>query len=179
MQVKIKRLHKDAVIPYYSKKGDAGLDLTAINKYYDEYGNVHYDTGLAFEIPEGFVGLLFPRSSNAKKDLLLSNSVGVVDSNFRGSVSLKFKPSAVLYSKGVAEYPSLGNMSHNFDSVRLPESPEEIVKNGLVGVDFQEYEVGDRVGQLIILPYPKIELVEVDELSDTERGSGGYGSSGK
>ena len=80
MKVRIKKLHKNAVIPFYSKKGDAGLDLTAISKEYDEYGNVVYGCGLAFEIPDGQVGLLFPRSSNAKKDLLNTNSVGVIDS---------------------------------------------------------------------------------------------------
>ena len=89
MKVKIKKLNEDAVIPKYSKSGDAGLDLTAISKIYDEFGNVEYDTGLAFEIPENYVGLIFPRSSNCKKDLLLSNSVGVIDSNYRGSVKIK------------------------------------------------------------------------------------------
>ena len=79
LKIKVKKLHKDAVIPQYAKTGDAGLDLTATNivvnsKY------VAYKTGLAFEIPEGYVGLLFPRSSNCNKSLLLSNSVGVLDS---------------------------------------------------------------------------------------------------
>mgnify|MGYP006379072781 FL=1 len=91
MQVKIKKLHDDAVIPSYAKHGDAGMDLTAISKQYDDHGNVCYGTGLAFEIPKGFVGLLFPRSSNTKKDLVLGNSVGVLDSGYRGEVVFKFK----------------------------------------------------------------------------------------
>ena len=91
MKVKIKKIHKNAVIPTYAKDGDAGMDLTATSKSYDKHGNVVYGTGLAFEIPKGFVGLLFPRSSNAKKDLLLSNSVGVLDSGYRGEVMFKFK----------------------------------------------------------------------------------------
>ena len=66
MEVKIKKLHKDAVIPKYAKPGDAGMDLTATSMEYDEDGNWVYGTGLAFEIPEGYVGMLFPRSSNAK-----------------------------------------------------------------------------------------------------------------
>lgn len=80
MKVKIKKLHPDAVLPAYSTSGSAGMDLTAVSKTYDEHGNVHYGFGLAFEIPEGYVGLIFPRSSCAKFDLSLSNCVGVIDS---------------------------------------------------------------------------------------------------
>ena len=140
MKVKIKRLHKDGVIPSYAKEGDAGMDLTATRMWFDDDDNVCYGTGLAFEIPKGYVGLLFPRSSNAKKDLLLSNSVGVLDSCFRGEVILKYK------TKGQGK---------------------------------NIYSVGDRIGQIIILPYPTIEFEEVDELSETERGVGGFGSTGK
>lgn len=151
MKVNIKKLHKDAIIPNYAKHGDAGLDLTAVNKSYDEHGNVCYGTGLAFEIPTGFVGLLFPRSSNAKKDLILSNSVGVIDSGYRGEVVFKFKPLAYKAETGSGPEASL---------------------------DFPEiYEIGDRIGQLIIMPYPQIEFNEVDELSSTDRGVGGFGSS--
>ena len=139
MRVKVLKLHQNAVIPAYSKKGDAGMDLTA-TRVWSEDNNVCYGTGLAFEIPEGYVGLLFPRSSNAKKDLLLTNSVGVLDSGYRGEVTFKFKPT----KQG-------GRM----------------------------YEVGDRIGQLIIIPYPQIEFEESEELSETERGNGGYGSTGR
>ena len=143
MQVNIKRLHKDAVIPSYAKHGDAGMDLTAISKSYDKHGNVVYGTGLAFEIPMGYVGYIFPRSSNAKKDLILSNSVGVIDSGYRGEVMFKFKP---------------------IDSV-----------NDVYDI----YQVGDRIGQIIIMPIPHIEFNEVDTLEDSERGQGGFGSSGQ
>ena len=143
MEVKIKKLHKDAVIPKYAKPGDAGLDLTAVSMNIDEYGNICYGTGLAFEIPEGYVGLVFPRSSNHKKGVILTNCVGVIDSGYRGEVSFKFKEIA------------LGNFSK------------------------VTYKVGDRIGQIIIMPYPQIEFVEVDELSETERGTTGYGSSGR
>ena len=80
LKVKIKKLNENAVIPTYAKYGDAGMDLVATSKYYDDNGNIVYGTGLAFEIPKGYVGLLFPRSSNSKQQLLLSNSVGVIDS---------------------------------------------------------------------------------------------------
>jgi dUTP pyrophosphatase len=142
MIVKIKKLHPDAVIPAYSKPGDAGLDLTATSIYDDSYDNIVYGTGLAIEIPEGYVGLLYPRSSNSKTDLYLTNHVGVIDSGYRGEIMFKFRPI-----------------------------------NGIV--DAYIYAVGDRIGQLIIMPYPSIKFVETDELSDSDRGEGGYGSTGK
>ena len=140
MKVKIKKLVENAVIPTYAKKGDAGMDLTATSKTYDEQGNVVYGTGIAVEIPNGYVGLVFPRSSICKTDLLLTNSVGVIDSGYRGEIMAKFAYVHMLNKK---------------------------------------YEIGDRIAQLIIMPYPIIEFVESEELSETERGDGGYGSSGK
>lgn len=160
MEVKIKKLHPDAIIPKYAKPGDAGLDLTATSMEYDEYGNICYGTGLAFEIPEGYVGLVFPRSSIYKEQLLLSNAVGVIDSGYRGEVSFKFKPSMALDNRQCVKT----------DKDRLWSVA--IRQNGI-------YKVGDRIGQIIILPYPQIEFVEVDALSETERGTGGYGSSGR
>jgi dUTP pyrophosphatase len=144
MKVRVKKLDARAVIPTYAKPGDAGLDLTAISRnialdegkcQYIEYG-----TGLAFEIPEGYVGLVYPRSSISKTGLTLANSVGVIDSGYRGEVTFRFK-------------------RVSWDSV--------------------VYNVGDKVGQLIIVPYPTIELEESDNLSTTERGVNGYGSTGK
>ena len=90
MKVKIKKLHPDAVVPSYAHSTDCGLDLTAVSKTFDEYGNVVYGFGLAFEIPEGYAGFIFPRSSNHKSGLLLTNSVGILDSCYRGEVTAKF-----------------------------------------------------------------------------------------
>jgi dUTP pyrophosphatase len=143
MVVKIKKLVENAVIPAYSKKGDAGLDLTAVSVSFEK-NYVSYKTGLAVEIPEGFVGLLFPRSSNSKMDLILTNSVGVIDSGYRGEIELRYK----------------------------------LVGNGVTPSIVGTYNIGDRVGQLIIIPYPSIEFEEVTELSTTERNTGGYGSTG-
>lgn len=160
IKVKIKKTHPDAVIPKYAKVGDAGLDLTATSMYYDEYGNICYGTGLAFEIPEGYVGLIFPRSSICKEQLLLSNAVGVIDSGYRGEVSFKFKPSMAL------------------DNRQCVKADEE--KLWSIAVRQNDiYKVGDRIGQMIIMPYPSVEFEEVEDLSETERGEGGYGSSGK
>lgn len=80
MEVKIKKLCETAVIPSYAKPGDAGMDLVATSRVFDKYGNVEYGTGLAMEIPEGYVGFIFPRSSISKQDLSLANAVGVIDS---------------------------------------------------------------------------------------------------
>ena len=146
MKVNVKKLDSNAVLPTYSKHGDAGMDLTAISKSYDEHGNVCYGTGLAFEIPNGYVGLLFPRSSNTKKDLILGNSVGVIDSGYRGEVVFKFK--STIFNEETMRYE----------------------------YGYSEYAEGDRIGQIIIMPYPKIEFNLVDELSTTDRGIGGFGS---
>ena len=147
MKIKIKKLHNNAKIPAYAKPGDAGMDLTSISKVFADGKNgfekyIEYDTGLAMEIPNGYVGLLFPRSSVSKKDLCLANCVGVVDSGYRGPIKLRFKATN-------------GNS-------KLAEI----------------YEVGERVGQIIIMPVPFFHFEEVDELSDTNRGEGGFGSTG-
>lgn len=144
MDVKIKKLDPKAVIPKYAKPGDAGLDLTAVSLTYDEdHDSYIYGTGLAIEIPQGYVGLLFPRSSNRKTDAYMTNHVGVIDSGYRGEIMVTYKNRDC------------------FDDT------------------FEPYQIGDRVAQLIIMPYPTINLVEVEELSKTERGEGGHGSTGK
>lgn len=144
MIVKVKKLDPKAKTPSYAKSGDAGMDIVAIDVIYEnEY--VSYKTGLAIEIPEGYVGLLFPRSSVSKKELLLCNSVGVIDSGYRGEIEFRYK---IVGNSGIV--------------------------HGLRDI----YSVGDRVGQIIILPYPQITIQETDILSDTERGEGGFGSTG-
>ena len=140
MKIKVKRLNELAMLPTKAHATDAGFDLYATSKIYDNDGNVVYGCGLAFEIPEGYMGLVFPRSSNAKKSLILTNSVVVIDAGYRGEVTAKFK-----------------SLSPFHDA---------------------EYKIGERFAQIIFLPLPNVELVITDELSDSERGTGGYGSSG-
>lgn len=145
MDVKIKKLNPDAVIPSYAKPGDAGMDLTAVSYDYDyEHDNHVYGTGLAIEIPEGYVGLLFPRSSNRKTMAYMTNHVGVIDSGYRGEIFITFK-------------------NRDDNRQKLNTVP---------------YGIGSKVAQLIIMPYPQINLIESDELSETERGTGGHGSTG-
>ena len=138
--VKVKKLHENAVIPSYSKVGDAGMDLTIAREIENTTFSVSYGFGIAMEIPYGYVGLVFPRSSVRNQDLLLSNCVGVIDSGYRGELQATFKKTQ--------------------------------------GLDSLKYNVGDRGAQIIILPYPQVFMVESDELSDTDRGTGGFGSTG-
>ena len=84
LEVKIKKLHKDAVIPKYETVGSVGMDLTATSKKYDEYGNVVFGTGISIQLPDGYYADLRPRSSISKYDLVLANSVGTIDSAYRG-----------------------------------------------------------------------------------------------
>jgi len=89
IQLKIKKLNNKAIIPSYAKEGDACFDLTSTSiKQTDLY--IEYGTGLAMEIPRGYVGLLFSRSSVTKQDLILKNSVGIIDSGYRGEIKLRF-----------------------------------------------------------------------------------------
>lgn len=138
IKLKIKKLDDRAEIPNYAKKGDAGMDLVATttmsNGYFVEYG-----TDLAVEIPEGYVGYIFPRSSISNTDHYLRNSVGVIDSGYRGEIKVRMS------------IPALG------------------AKN---------YKNGDKIAQLIIMKLPWVEIEEVDELSSTDRGEGGFGSTG-
>jgi dUTP pyrophosphatase len=140
MKVKIKKLHPNAVKPKYAKESDAGMDLVATEIISETPSQITYGTGLAMEIPDGMVGLVFPRSSIRNTGLNLSNSVGVIDAGYRGEIQATFN------------------------------------KNG---VKDEFYKVGDRVCQIIIVPHPIIKIVEVDELSESIRGSGGFGSTGK
>lgn len=139
--VKVKKLVPEAVVPSYSKVGDAGMDLTITREIENTTFAVSYGFGIAMEIPKGYVGLVFPRSSVRNTDLILSNCVGVIDSGYRGEIMATFKKT-----------------------------------NGL---DSIKYKVGERGAQIIILPYPTIYMTEVPELSDSERGTGGFGSTGK
>ena len=143
MQVRIKKLNENAVIPSYAKEGDAGMDLVATSIISNTSTQITYGIGLALEIPKGFVGLIFPRSSVRKTRLMLSNCVGVVDSGYRGELQATFN-------------------KINNDSVSE-----------------NDYKIGDRIAQIMIIPHPPIEFEEADELSDTERGEGGFGSTGK
>lgn len=142
MKIKIKKLNEQAVIPAYAHDTDAGLDLTAINATMemnqDASVSFIYETGLSIEIPEGYVGLVFPRSSVSQYSLTQANCVGVIDSGYRGELLVKFKLNTMSYPK--------------------------------------MYKPGDRVAQLVIVPYLKAELEVTEELTQSDRGENGFGS---
>lgn len=140
MVVKFKKLSPNAISPKYSKDGDAGMDLTITSILSETDKDITYGFGVAMEIPKGFVGLVFPRSSVRKYDLSLTNCVGVIDSGYRGEIQATFKK------------------THDGN---------------------KKYEVGDRAAQIMILAYPQIDFVESDTLSESDRGEGGFGSTGK
>jgi len=149
MKVKIKKLSDKATLPTKANTTDAGFDLyaTSIEKKYEGEQNsgwvqyIQYGTDLAIEIPDGYCGLIFPRSSVSKYDLSLCNAVGIVDSGYRGEVCLRFR-----LTKYIGEC--------------------------------KVYSIGEKVGQLVIVPYPEVEFEEAKELSGSDRGKGGFGSSG-
>lgn len=159
MKIKFKKLHEDAVAPRQSREGDAAWDLVAVTKT-TERKFIEYGTGIVVAIPEDHVGLLFPRSSVSNYDFSLANCVGVIDHNYRGEIKLRFKTIFPLLDKEVMK--------------------KEVGYEEFIAGDYlRTYEPGDKVGQLIILPRPFLEFEEVGELDETNRGAGGFGSSGK
>lgn len=144
MEVRIKKLNSEAVVPTYGSEFSAGADLYAcetedITIAPGETRLIH--TGLSFEIPEGFGGFIYARSGLAtKKGLAPANKVGVIDADYRGEVMVSL---------------------HNHSGVTQTVSP------------------GERVAQLVIAPFLKAEFTVAEELSDTVRGTGGFGSTGK
>lgn len=140
MKIRWKKMHPAAVAPIHGTEYAAGFDLTATSREWNEdYNCWEYGTGVAVEIPPGYVGLVFSRSSVFRTGIILSNGAGVIDSDYRGEIKAKF-------------YDILGG---------------------------KPYEIGDRCIQLVIVPVANVEYEEVSELSETKRGTGGYGSTGR
>lgn len=142
IELKVKKLNDKAVIPSYAYEGDACFDLVATSRELSpQNGTVIYGFGLAFEIPKGYVGEIYPRSSiGTRTDFILSNSIGIIDSSYRGEIKAIF---------------------------RLARPTGRI------------YEVGERIAQMRITKVEPVKIIESNELSNTERGNGGFGSSGK
>ena len=144
MEIKIKRLNERAVLPVYASEGSAGADLTSAEERditINSGETVFIGTGIAVEIPRGYVGLVYARSGLAcKRNLAPANKVGVIDSDYRGEIKV-----------------ALHNHGKN----------PEIVKKG------------ERIAQLVIAPCVFADFKETDELSSSERGEGGFGSTGR
>ena len=159
--VKFKKLADFAVIPSYAHDGDVGMDMTALWVEYDAEKDLYiYHTGLACETDKGYGIFLYVRSSNCKTDAYLTNHVGICDSAiYRGEIQFRYK-NRDRYKKSL------------WERITGKVNKERAMR-------FAPYEEGDRIGQMVVLPYPQVTIREVDELSDTERGTGGFGSTGK
>lgn len=143
MNIKIKKLKTEAVIPTRGSEYAAGADLYSAENdlYIEDRQTVMIGTGIAMEIPEGYVGLVYARSGLAcKEGLAPANKVGVIDSDYRGEIK-------------VALYNQSGQ--------------KKLVKKG------------ERIAQIVIAPFLAPEFTEVSELDETDRGEGGFGSTGK
>ena len=143
MRVRIKKINENAIIPTYGTEYSAGADLYALLESKIEikpHETVFVHTGISVEIPEGYCGLIFARSSmGSKRGLAPANKVGVIDADYRGEIMVTL---------------------HNHSEIT------------------QTVEPGERIAQLAIVPFLKAEFEEVDELTDTTRGAGGFGSTG-
>lgn len=145
LKVQFKKFSDKAQTPVKGSKGAAAYDMFATRvEHVNEMTGplVIYGTSIGVKIPEGYVGIIAPRSSiSTHTTLCLTNSIGVIDSDYVGEIIFKFRNTNSTFGK--------------------------------------KYNVGDRIGQLMIVPVMELELVEVKELPQTERGEGGYGSTGK
>lgn len=141
MQIKIKKLNENAITPAYATEGAACFDISASEYAHIKAGEQQViGTGLSFEIPEGFVMMVYSRSGHGFKwGVRLGNGTGVIDSDYRGELKVCLR------------------------------------NDGAVGMFV---EVGDRIAQAMIVPVPKVVFEEVEQLSETSRGSGGFGSTG-
>lgn len=205
--VKLKKLHPDAVIPEYAHDGDVCMDMTAISMDYDVENDMYiYHTGLAFESEKNIGQFLFLRSSNCKTDAYLCNGVGVADSAiYRGEIQFRMKnrvPTEIMLNNlvrsSIADY-----MVKTIDTVKkqnwfqrffnkkdylylIRELAVLSTKNNYneqelrgAAMSLAPYKVGDRVGQMVFLRYPTVNIEVVEELTETDRGEGGFGSTGK
>lgn len=165
-QVKIKQLHDDAVIPKYARAMDAGFDLVAVEDILIAPGqSAKIPTGLAFALPEGFELQVRPRSGiGAKTKLRLSNAPGTVDAGYRGEVCVLMD--------------NIRTLSNQVGHVCLDANEKEVTVDQEVDAHSYLIKKGDRIAQGVIGIVPIAEFEVVDELDETERGTGGFGSSG-
>ena len=144
MQISVRRLHPDAVLPSAAHEGDAGCDLVAVASVTLAAGGgrAMVPAGFAMALPAGTAGFVLPRSGLASRHgITCANAPGLIDAGYRGEVKVAL--------------------------VNLDPTNDYVV------------QVGDRIAQLVVLPVPTVTFLEVDELDASERGEGGFGSSGR
>jgi len=173
LEIEYKKLDKNAIAPLKVYEYDAGYDLTAIWRK-DTAKYIEYGTGIGFQIPKGYVGLLFPRSSVTNTDLMMKNAVGVIDSGYIGEVKFRF-------IKAHHDFIIESNTINSLDSElsKLYGTGAKWIGNQVVKREPDYYDINNRVGQIIFIKLPQITLKETEVLIETERGTKGYGKSGK
>ena len=184
IEIKIKKLSENAVIPKYAIDGDVGMDLTAIDVEYDEEKDMYiYHTGISIESPKHYGVLIFPRSSNRNTDAYICNHVPVIDTAvYRGEIMICFKNRDSLDQIALKE-----EMDELLTSLQVYRDPSNAVDEAYKAyykakedpMKYAPYKVGDRICQMVVIPYPNVLFKETNELSKTERGEKGFGSTGK
>ena len=164
----VKRTNPDAPLPRYAHEGDAGMDLVSmedVTLYPGQWKKV--SSGVSCAIPRGFVGLITPRSGLGCSGLVLKNTIGVIDSTYRGEVKLPLfnnNPTNIWHKILWCIVEVKGHATKDGKSYE-PDGTIHVSK-------------GDRVAQMLIVPVAEADTVDVDTLDDTERGESGFGSSG-
>lgn len=183
--VKVKRLDDGAVIPMYAHDGDVCFDIVATSVEYDAEKDLYiYHTGLAMETDAHYGMFLFVRSSNSRTDAYLTNHVGVVDTaTYRGEIQFRFKnrdsfatEAETLRSK--VFFDAIGNGSGLKEAYDVADTVY-LAFLASDPLDRAPYKVGERIGQGVIMPVGISVFKWCQELSETERGEGGFGSTGR
>ena len=187
--VKIKKGNKFVKTPKYAKIGDFGMDLVCTSIVYnEEYDFYEFHTGIYCEFPDNVGAYLMPRSSNRKTEAYLCNSCGLIDEGYRGELIFCYKNRTSYEVRCMLEeWKHMKSLTEGitFDSEKnIGETVSQIKSRGAEPfrkpdpMEFLPYKVGDRVGQIFFVKLPSVTLTEVDELSESERGTGGFGHTG-
>lgn len=184
IKVRFKKLDEAATLPKYAHVGDIGMDVKCISITYDAKHDMYiYHTGLACETKQGVGLFLFPRSSNCKTSCYLTNSVGVVDSaTYRGEIQARYKNRTSLRTRAElialrlwAKMPWYEKIFSNYSDI-YDKVYQELVSNAL---DFAPYKIGDKCVQIVPMNIDESSTKFVNKLKETDRGEGGFGSTGK
>lgn len=202
LTIQLKKLNENAIVPTYAHNGDVGMDMTAISVEYDaEHDMYIYHTGLAFASDFNVAQFLFLRSSNSKTEAYLCNGVGIADSAiYRGEIQFRMKNRTSIttikdiesqkvyfgvYTKEMSLWDGKAKSYSHYNqraldaAAKAKQSVLNEIDEKVKKLEFAPYKVGDRVGQMVFLTYPTVSINVVDELNDTVRGDGGFGSTGK
>lgn len=191
MNIRIKRVHPNAVIPKYATNGASGFDLVAVEDVIIAPGETKLvRTGLAFEIPPGYEMQIRPRSGvTLKTKLRVGNAPGTIDSDFRGEVAVIVDNAAPLRYNPLCDLERTSKY-RTIDGAEVETECVEVCVSSYGNRDYYEkrprtvlegtyiIRAGDRIAQGVIAPIVRAEFTEADELSDTQRGAGGFGHTG-